>query len=346
MASTDAPATLAELQTDFLEKLKEVTGVTAVNTITTRFLNQALQEIHQERWWWAERHSTIRTIPPYTTGSVDIAITSLTTRRAVTGVSTLWATANSFTDANAVAGYKMTLANDNAVHRIQTVTNDTSITLDTSTPYLGEDALDDAGYAIYQDEYALASDFDHRLLDTRFFDEECSIELLGAQEFYRLYPKNATRQRPRHATLIALGPSSTVDIRRRILFGPAPDASYVIPYRYYTTNLAVSSTGTGAANLSATTDQPIVPMLYRSLLTWKALEMWASTRTKLAEAVVIFKTAYQEILARARASTSQADDRPRLVPQVQSYRQGARRPYRKGGVGRFEQAGWDQMGWR
>src|SRR3990167_750933 len=160
MAAADAPATFAELRTDFLEKAKEVTGVSAINAISGRFLNQANHDIHLERWWWAERRATIRTFDPYTTGTVDVAITNLTTRRTVTGTDTAWNTTNSFGDTNAQAGMKMTLGATGVVHLVSSISSDTSITLETATPYMGDSALDDSGYTLYQDEYSLPSDFD------------------------------------------------------------------------------------------------------------------------------------------------------------------------------------------
>jgi hypothetical protein len=332
MAAGDTPATLGELQTDFLEKLKEVTGNTAVTAIATRFLNQALQDIHSERWWWAERNSTIRTIAPYTTGTVDVAITDLTARRTVTGTSTLWTTTNTFGDANAVAGYKMTLGGSQVVHKVNAVGGAGTITLETNTPYVGTSALDDATYSLYQDEYALATDFDAPV-DLRFFDDERSISLTGAQEFYLRFPRNNQPGQPKLAALIELGPSGSVALRRRVVFGPAPNASYIIPYRYYTTNLAVSSVGVGAANLSATSDQPIVPLNFRSMLVWKALELWAKTRTKQTESAALFNLEYEKMVARARAKTTNADPRPRFQPQIASY--WAHRARRPGVFGRY-----------
>ena len=103
MAATDAPSTLSEMRTAFLNSLKEVTGATAINTVVDRTLNIALQDMHQESWYWAERRSTIRTYPPYSTGTVDVAVTSLTTRRTLTSTDTLWNTNNTFGDKNAIA---------------------------------------------------------------------------------------------------------------------------------------------------------------------------------------------------------------------------------------------------
>src|SRR5204863_5226443 len=117
------------------------------------------------------------------------------------------------------------------------------------------------------------ADFDAPV-DLRFFDEDRTIEWMGAQEFYLRYPVNSRRTTPRSACLIELGPSGTTALRRRIVLGPAPDATYLIPYRYHTTNLAVSSTGAAQRFLSAPTDEPIVPHPYRQGLVFKALEMW------------------------------------------------------------------------
>ncbi|KKM01132.1 hypothetical protein LCGC14_1797520, partial [marine sediment metagenome] len=144
MAAGDAPSTLTELRTDFLEKLKEVTGVSAVNTIVNRFLNQANQDFHQERWWWAERRAVIITDNPYTTGT--IALTLATSLTAVTGTDTLWNTANNFGRNNAIVGHKMILAGSNDTYLINAVGSDTSITLDSS--YTGTSDLSGDDYTV------------------------------------------------------------------------------------------------------------------------------------------------------------------------------------------------------
>lgn len=342
MAAGDAPATLSELRTDFLEKAKEVTGVSAVNTIADRFLNQALHDMHLERWWWAERRSTIRTFDQYTTGTVDVAVTSLTTRRTVTGTSTAWATANSFGDNNAQANMKMTLGATGVVHLISSVDSDTQITLDSTTPYMGDDALDDSGYTIFQDEYSLQSDFDD-VVDVRFFDEDRRIELHGPKEFYRRFSRNSVLQAPVWATLIELGPSGSTALRRRVVFGPAPDKQYVIPYRYYTTNLAVSSSGTGAANMSATTDEPIVPRRWRQGIVFKALALWLGSRQKTLEFAPYWENQYTTLMLRARQAHGPADDRPRFAPAIRGYMEHARRPWSAPTRRLTTGTAWDQL---
>src|SRR3990167_116794 len=342
MAAGDAPATLSELRTDFLQKCKEVTGVSAINTVVNRFLNQANHDIHLERWWWAERRATIRTFDPYTTGTVDVAITSLTTRRTVTGTSTAWNTTNTFGDTNAQAGMKMTLGSTGVVHLISSIGGDTAITLETSTPYMGDAALDDSGYTIFQDEYSLPSDFDD-ICDARFFDEDRTIRLIGPQEFYRRYTRNSVLQPPRVATLIELGPSASVSLRRRVVFGPAPDKQYVIPYRHYTTNLAVSSAGVGAANLTSDTDEPITPPRWRQGLVYKALQLWHISRKKNAEMATFWGGEYTTLMLRARAAHGPADDRPVIRPKVGGYFAHARRPWSVPSRRLTTGTRWDQM---
>lgn len=334
MAAGDAPATLSELRTDFLQKAKEVTGVSGINTIVDRFLNQANHDIHLERWPWAERRATLRTVAPYTTGTVDVAITDLTARRAVTGTSTAWNTANSFGDTNAQVGMKMTLGATGVVHLVSAVGSDTAITLESGTPYMGDAALDDSGYALYQDEYSVPSDFDD-VVDVRFFDEDRKIRLVGPQEFYLRYPRNSVRQAPALATLIELGPSGSVALRRRVVFGPAPDKAYIIPYRYYTTNLAVSSAGALAANLSSDSDQPIIPLRWRQGLVYKALQLWHLSRQKNSEMATFWGGEYTTLMLRARSAHGPADDRPVIRPKVTPYLAQARHPWARMGARRY-----------
>ncbi len=311
MAAGDAPSTLTELRTDFLEKLKEVTGVSAVNTIVNRFLNQANQDFHQERWWWAERRAVIITDNPYTTGT--IALTLATSLTAVTGTDTLWNTANNFGRNNAIVGHKMILAGSNDTYLINAVGSDTAITLDSS--YTGTSDLSGDDYTVFNDEYTLQSDFDD-VIDVRFFDQDRKIELIGPQEFYRKFPRNRAKSFPQAATLIEIGPSGSADLRRRIIFGPAPDKVYTVPYRFYTTDLAISSGGTAQVNMSADTDQPIIPIRFRQAIVWKALELWFSTRQKNAILATENRGRYDVVVLRARQAHGPADDRPRIVPDT------------------------------
>jgi hypothetical protein len=339
MAASDAPATLAELQTDFLEGLKEATGVTAITTLATRYLNRALQDFYRERWPWAERRTTLTTHPGYSDGTVSIA---LATRTTVTGASTLWNTAvTGYSFKNVNAGGKLTFAGASDPYVVSAVGGDTALTLQDN--YVGTAALSGATYQYYEDEYALASDFDD-VIDARYFTDDRTIPLIGPQEFYRRYARNTVRQAPKVATLIQLGPSGSVALRPRVLLGPAPDRTYILPYRYYTTNLAISSTGVGAANLSAATDQPITPLKYRAAHVYRALQFWTGERKGFEAATAYFKGLAEEVVLRARQSRGPADDRPSLRPIMAPYIQAARSPYALRGARRSSGGTrWDQL---
>lgn len=293
MAAGDAPATLAELRTDFQEALKEVTGVAAVNTITDRYLNKGLQAMHQEDWPWAERQAVILTHDNYTTGTVDIA---LATRTTVTGTGTAWNTAvTGMGFNNARAGGKMTFSGVTAdIYEVSSVASDTSITL--VDRYIGAAALTGATYEYFEDEYALASDYWRPVgeVPLRYFDKGATIQILEPKDFYQRFDRNATPGTPTHAAIIERGPSGSVALRPRVVFAPPPSALSIIPYRYYTTNLAVTTAGAGAANLTNTTDEPIVPLRWRQGIVYKALELWSRDRKDDARAE-LYRRSYEEL---------------------------------------------------
>jgi hypothetical protein len=164
--------------------------------------------------------------------------------------------------------------------------------------------------------------------------------LIGAQEFYAASARTTIRGRPRVATLIELGPLGSTALRRRVVFSPAPDGTYLIPFRYLTTLLAVSATGTGQANLIATTDEPIVPLRYRGAIVYKALELWFGTRQKSAELAAHFQAEYSSLLLRARQKSGPADDRPRIIPAVAGPVRGWSGRRYDGGIA------WDELRYR
>lgn len=320
MATTDTPSTLTELQTAFLRYVKETSSSPLLDIITS-YLNQALQDMHQdEHFWWQERRATIITKPPYSTGSVSVDKGATS----VTGSSTAWTTTDDFGNANAADADKITIGGSTDVYTISGTPGATSLTL--GSRFTGEDVTD-GSYTVFQDEYALASDFGD-VCDARIFSDDMHIDLIGAKEFNREYPRNSQGGTPGKATLLELGPSGSAALRRRVLFGPRPDDAYTIPYRYYTTNLAVSSAGVGAANLSASTDQPIVPLRYRMGIVWKALELWFGSRQRDEGLAANFGGRYSTVMLRARAGYGATKDIPRIVPGTRRTLDAAKHPFR------------------
>lgn len=334
MASSDSPTTHSELQTALLNLVGESTAPAALTTLASRYLNQALQDMHAERQWWAERIGRLELHDDYTTGTVAIALTARTT---VTGTGTLWnTTVTGMGWTNARAGGKLTFAGATDVYPVSSVSSDTALAL--VEPFIGDTALSGATYTYFEDEYALAADFDdeHGILDAISFYANREIRVIPSSEFYRLFPRNSIpRATITAATLIHLGPSGSVDRRPRLVVAPPPSAPRTIPYRYYTKHFAVSSAGVGAENLSAATDEPIIPPKWRRAVLFLAASLWKSDRhddTRSRE----LRGRYDELMLRARASHDAADNRPRLIPRAAaSYRAHARWPWR-GGHGRFD----------
>ena len=303
---------LTDLRTDLLARLYEATGITATNNIADRLINIALHDIHLDpgnNFPWAVRRAQILTHARYTTGTVDITAAARTT---VTGTSTLWNTAvTGMGFNNARVGGKMTFSGSPNVFEVSAVGSDTSITI---ADRWVDTALDDATYTYFEDEYALAADF-WRLTDLRSFSDDMKIMTIGPQEFRRQFSRNSRTGRPLKATVIQLGFSSTTTPRYRVVFAPAPDIVYQIPYAYITTNLAVSSAGVEQTQLTAATDEPIIPLRYRHILVLHALYNWYRDRhddTRSGEA----KAEYVELMQRMTGDSHTAMDNPRFIPNT------------------------------
>lgn len=331
MGTTQQVTTFLDLYTELLNAVREATTVTTTSDIAKRYINRSLHDMHIDSDFpWATRRDTLLTHATYTTGTVTITQGAT----AVTGASTLWNTANTFAQNNARVGGKLTI-NGTDIYNVTAVGSDTAITI--GERFVAAD-VSASGYTYYEDEYALASDF-WQPVDKRQFTDALSIELIGPREFYRRYPRNSTTGTPKVATLIELGPSGSVTGRPRIIFHPVPSVAMLVPYRYLTSNLAVSSAGVAAANLSADTDEPIVPLRYRHAIVLHALAFWYRDRkddTRSQEA----RGEYVDLVRRIRQDTQPTDDRPRLVAPFAKYRRMAR----VRGRARYDVAGeWDRM---
>lgn len=316
MATTGQPTVFSELYGDLLNRMRaDTTSGGDAETVAKRYLNIALHDTHiQQNWPWAERTGTLITRPPYTTGSVSIASSSRTT---LEGTNTLWNTSVSGMGfANANAGGKVYLSNGE-VYKVSSVGSDTAITL--GSRYTGDldvastYALAYSSYTYFEDEYALAADF-FRLVDARQFSDVMHIPVLGSQDFYRRFPRNATRSgAPRFATIIELGPSSSTDWQPRVVFYPHPDQAYSIPYRYQTRYLAVSSAGTAQVELSADADEPIIPKRYRHLLIAYASFIWYRDQKDDQRSQEAYQE-YVDLVKRVAGDSNPQRDYPRIVP--------------------------------
>lgn len=322
MSTTSQLTDFSDLYTDLINRVRENTGTTAATTIAKRYVNVANQDLYlqgAEKMPWAERRATITTHARYTTGTLTATRGSTT----LTGSGTAWNTVNSDGVANMRAGGKITVAGQQDVYSVTVVGGDTTATI---TPaYIGdtESAL---SYSYFEDEYALATDFS-RPLDLRAFDTGRDIRLLGRQEFRRLYPRNRIpSSRLRHAMLIDLPFAGSTTPVRKVVFAPPPSDVQMVHYDYVTSAVAVSALGVGASNLSADTDEPILPLRWRHLIVFHALYHWYRDRKddpRSQEA----KGEYEQLKERLVSDLEVGQQRPSIAPRASIYRNRAKRPW-------------------
>lgn len=329
MSATSQLTDFSDLYTDLQNRVRVATGVTATENQAKRYINIALHDMHvgfDYRFPWAERSARLLSRAQYTTGTVTITKGSTT----LTGTSTVWTTTDAFGIANARANGKIKIAGDSTPYVVSSVGGAGTITLSSR---FTESDVTDGTYVYYEDEFDLASDF-LRVVDAQVFSDELEIELIGRTEFRRRYPTNSVPGRPKVATIIDYAPSGNTTPIRRVRFYPPPSTTLTIPYTYVTSNLAVSSTGTAAANLSANADEPIVPLRYRHAIVLHALYNWYRDKrddSRSQEA----KAEYTDLMLRIGGDYEVGANRPQLRPRASLYAGRARRPWR-GGSGRYD----------
>lgn len=322
MSVTQQPTTFSDLYGDLINRVRIQTGVTAIDNVAKRYINIALQDMHlgfDYKLPWAERSARLITQAQYTTGTC----TATQGSTALTGASTLWNTANAFSVNNMRANGKIKIAGGPTPYVISSVTSDTAAVL---TSRFTETTQTAQTYVYYEDEYALASDF-LRPIDAQVFSNESNISLLSRTEFRRRYPTNATPSTyPSVSCIVDFAPSGDVVPIRRVKLHPPPSTAITIPYTYITANLAVSSAGVAAANLSADTDEPIVPLRYRHALVFHALYNWYRDKKDDARGVEA-KNEYTDIMLRVVGDVEVGGVRPQIQPRLGPYANAAKRPW-------------------
>ena len=323
MSATSQPTDFSDLFTDLSNRVRISTGVTASENQAKRYINIGLHDMHigfDYRVPWAERQARLIVRATYTTGTVSISKGSTT----LTGVSTLWTTTDDFSIANARANGKILINGSRVPYVVSSVDSATSITL--TSRFTEATVAAGSSYTYLEDEYALASDF-LRPIDAQTFSDEASIDLISRTDFRRRYPNNVTTGKPRVACIVDAAPSGNTTPIRRVRFNQPSSTAMTIPYSYITGNLAVSSAGVAAANLSANADEPIVPLRYRHAIVYHALTAWYRDKkddTRSGEA----KNEYTDIMLRIGADYEVGAVRPQFRPRVSHYADRARRPWR------------------
>lgn len=323
MSTTSQVKTFIDMVTDLQNRVRVTTGVSATETQAKRYINIGLHDMHighGEKFWWAERSAQLVTQAQYTTGTVTTTKGSTT----ITGDSTLWNTANDFSVNNMRVGGKIVFGG-NDVYEIAAVASDTSATL--TTPFISA-ALSASSYIYFEDEYALDDDF-LRPLDLQSFSNAAEIDLISPQDFRRKFPRNNVTGQPIVATLTTKDPSGDVNIRRRVRFYRPPAIVYIIPYNFVTNKLAISASGVLATDLSADTDEPIVPLTYRHVIVTHALWHWYRDKKDDARANEVaeeWSSLLRRIVGDSEVGTT---PKPRFNSQHQSYMRRSRNPWRR-----------------
>ena len=322
MSATTQVTDFSDLYTDLQNRVRAQTGVTATENQAKRYINIALHDMHigfGEKLPWAERTADLTTQDDYTTGTVTITQGSTT----LTGSGTAWNTNNAFGVANARVGGKVVINGGQEVYEVSAVGSDTSITL--ANAFVQAD-VSGGSYVYFEDEYALASDF-LRPLDMQNFDTRGEVELIGRNDFRRRYPRNKVVGKPTVATILDKPFSGNTTPVRKVRFWKPPDDFYVIPYAYVTSDLAVGSDGTAKTQLSADTDEPIVPLQYRHVIVLHALKNWYRDKRDDKRSLEV-AAEYTDLMVRITGDAEFGRSRPQLAPRTSIYTRPARKPYR------------------
>ena len=323
MSVTTQPTTFADLYTLVLNQVRSQTSQANTLSQAKRAVNMALQDMHlgqDYQFYWAEREAKLILQPDYSTGTV--AITQGST--SVVGTDSLWNTAGLYGTNNLEVGWKFKVSGNETVYRVATITNDTTLTLDTA--YVGA-TVTAASYNAFKDEYAMPTDY-LRPVDMRFFDDNHEIQLVDRRQLRRVLPRNSTTGRPLFATQIELGPSGSTALRPRLVIAPPPNQVYSIPYNYITNLLAVSSAGSQQVSLEADNDEPIVPLRYRAAIYHYAMGMLYEHKDDIRQQTAMQQ--YQQIMQRTLSDITVGDRRMRVEPSISGYVSSAERPYRGG----------------
>jgi hypothetical protein len=325
MSSTSQVTDFQDLYTDVLQKARENTGLSALSSIAKGYINTALQHIlSMDEFEWGKRWATLITHGAYSTGTVSISQGST----ALTGDGTLWNTANTFAVNNAQTIGKIKLSTE--VYEISSVNSDTSITL--ASKYTLDDLAAGSSYEYFEDEYAVAADFEKPIL-TQNIQGDIQIPIISTHDFNRMYVRNDVTGDPRIATFQDRTFSGSTARVQRLVLNPAPSKAYTIRYRYVTSNIAVTTGGVEATALVNDNDEPIIPIRYREAISLYAIYLWMAYR-KDDQRSQMAKAGFDEMVCIVKADYGAPQPRPRMnmtkpVPQYGSRGRGGRHGRRR-----------------
>ena len=254
-------------------------------------LKDAVNAIYREVWYltqwpWTVKMDAFTTTADHTTGTVTTDGTTV-----IAGVGT------AFVSGMADRYFKVSSHTD--IFKIASSSGATSLTLDDA--YTG-DNVSAANYSVFAPIYNLPSDFEEAI-SLRQHESPLQVELLGIHEFRRRWPSRSVVGRPVRGFIYR----DTADTTNpwKVWLDPPPDNSrlYDLDYRQEFTDL------------SAATDQPLMPVKYQIPLFRHALLSvgYDFMDDRRAEREWIF---YQQVIQHMLSDFPQGAKKPSFAPDV------------------------------
>lgn len=323
MSATTQVTTFSDIFTEILNKMRQPTNITAISNQAKRYANTSLHDMvlgFEYKLPWLERDATLILMAPYSTGTVAVTRGSTT----VTGTSTAWTTANSYNVNNARTTGKL-LFGDGNIYTISAVGGATDITM--NQRYVADSNLAaGATYTYFEDEYALASDF-LKPIDQRMFSSARNIGIIGRNEFRLRFPRPNISGIPKVCTILDKPFSGSVTPVFRIQFYPYPNANFIVPYSYITSNLSVSSAGVEQVDMSADTDEPNLPLAYRHAIVLHAIAQWYRDKKDDARGQMAMQDYENTVTRLVNDQRIGANTQAQIQPRVGFYSGYAKTPY-------------------
>lgn len=240
--------TLSDIHTSIFEKAQLTQTNTEASNLVLRLINENYTDIAQlHRWRWLQ--STNSTVVPtvYQTGTITVS----------NGAATVVGSGVSFTAS--MVNRKIHLDSENDTYLIASRVSATRIILDAS--YRGT-ALSGAAFRIYQDSYKLATDCEE-LLDVYYYPRGAfSLQPQPITNRQMINMRSSSRFMAGKVKRWTHGNQTTSGTRVLEIWPPADNTvDYRLRYDYIKR----------VTQLSAATQQPLMPVTYRSAIMWGAL---------------------------------------------------------------------------
>ncbi len=275
--------TFIDIYTAAMDMAKQPVSNTTLLNRFKRYINLRYSDLAlQRKWSWLLAKDVLNVIGKYTTGTVTATKDSTT----VTGTSTVF---------TGKAGYKFKVDGFNEVYTIASVASATSMTLDDA--YEGDTATA-VSYTIWQDTYELANTIEE--VDMVWHDHMSYPPVAVGPKKLNEIKVNFPTVTGKCKAWSQVQWSSDGD--RQVAIYPIPDEDYSLHYLYLKRITA----------LDATTDEPLMPVLYRHVLIYGALADFHLSEGDV-ELAQLFEGKYTDLVKRMAQDSEATEDFPQIV---------------------------------